>query len=420
MSSILEQYKSAVGSEIIYELIQMAKVLKGIKIVHVNSTKSGGGVAEILMTMTHLTTALGIETHWEIINGTPDFFECTKHFHNALQGQKHFALNPQLFKVYQLINEENAERLRPVLENADVVFIHDPQPAALIAGYTQRKNKWVWRCHIDASHPNRNVWKFLRSYVTQYDASIFSLVDFVQPLDHPVYLIPPSIDPLNEKNIELSADEIAAIYPRFGIDPHRPRILQVSRFDYFKDPLGVIEAYRLAKKFKRDLQLILAGGGAPDDPEGEQVLSQVKAAAKDDADIHVLFLSPDSHRTINALQRSADIVIQKSIKEGFGLTVTEALWKKKPVIGGNCGGIRLQIINHQTGFLVNTPEGGAERIRYLLQTPQYIQDMGENGHQLVQQNYLITRHLRDYLTLIISLFYPPENRRIEIHKLGIS
>lgn len=418
MANFLEQYKEIVGAEIIYELHQMARVLKGIKIVHVNSTKLGGGVAEILTTMTQLTKALGIETHWEIINGTPDFFECTKQFHNALQGKKKISPTPELLKIYEKVNADNAEQLRPVLENAEVVFIHDPQPAALIRSFPNRKNKWVWRCHIDASNPNRRIWKFLRDFVMHYDASIFSLADFVQPLPHPIYLIPPSIDPLSEKNIELSQDEVSSIYGRFGIDPKRPMILQVSRFDYFKDPLGVIEAYRLAKKFKHGLQLVLAGGGAHDDPEGEAILKDVKALAGSDPDIHVLFLSPDSHRTINALQRGADIVLQKSLKEGFGLTVTEALWKGKPVIGGNCGGIRLQVINHHTGFLVDTPEGAAERIRYLLQTPDVMQEMGKKGHRFVHENFLITRHLRDYLTLIISLLQPNSNRRIEIHKIG--
>jgi trehalose synthase len=252
----------------------------------------------------------------------------------------------------------------------------------------------------------------------QYDASIFSLADFVQPLPHPIFLIPPSIDPLTEKNIELSPDEIHGIYGRFNIDPKRPMILQVSRFDYFKDPLGVIKAYNLAKRFNPGLQLVLAGGGAPDDPEGEMVLNQVKKAAQDDPDIHVLFLPSDSHRTINALQRAADIVLQKSLKEGFGLTVTESLWKGKPVIGGNVGGIRLQVVDHHTGFLVNTPEGAAERTRFLLQNLDIAKEMGEKGHRFVLENFLITRHLRDYLTLIISLMHPSKDRRIEIHKIG--
>lgn len=417
MVDLLEQYKNAVGPEIVYELSQMARVLKGIKLLHINSTKSGGGVAEILNTMTALTTALGIETSWEVMTGTPDFFECTKQFHNGIQGVKKTILSAQHFKTYEQVNASNAETLKAAIENADIVFVHDPQPAALINSFPDRKNKWVWRCHIDASNPNRAVWKFLRNFVKNYDASIFSLSDFVQPLPHPIYLISPSIDPLTEKNIELSQEEIFSTFTRFGIDPNRPMILQVSRFDYFKDPVGVIEAYRLAKKFKRGLQLVLAGGGAPDDPEGEIVLKEVKIAAETDPDIHILFLPSDSHRTINALQRAADIVLQKSLKEGFGLTVTEALWKGKPVIGGNTGGIRLQVINYHTGFLVDTPEGAAERIRFLLQNPSVMKEMGERAHRFIHDNFLITRHLRDYLTLIISLLKPSDNRRIELHKI---
>lgn len=420
MSDLLESYKDVAGAEIVYELSQMSKVLKGIKIVHINSTKTGGGVAEILTSMTRLTSALGIETHWEVIDGTPDFFECTKQFHNALQGHKKSAINSQLFKSYEQVNARNAEHLRAILESADVVFIHDPQPASLINHFPDRKNKWVWRCHIDVSNPQRAVWKFLRNFVMQYDASIFSLADFAQPLPHPIYLIAPSIDPLSPKNIDLEDNEIAAIHAKFGIDPDRPLVLQVSRFDYFKDPLGVIESYRLAKKFKHGLQLVLAGGGAHDDPEGEAVLNAVRSAANGDPDIHVLFLPSDAHQTINALQRAADIVLQKSIKEGFGLTVTEALWKSKPVIGGNCGGIRLQVINYHTGFLVDTPEGAAERIRYLLQTQHLMHEMGTKGHRFVRENFLTTRNLRDYFTLIISLLHPSNENRIEIPKIETS
>jgi len=417
MESILKPYEEFVGTEIVYELSQMARVLNGIKVLHINSTKEGGGVAEILTTMTRLTNGLGIKTNWEILNGSHDFYECTKQFHNTLQGFKQSSPSTQMLKVYEQINVENAERLKPMIEDADIVFIHDPQPAALINSFPSRKNKWVWRCHIDIANPHREVWKYLRRFVKQYDSSIFSLVDFVQPLPHPMYLIPPSIDPLSDKNKNLSKHEIDSVYQLFKIDPDRPMILQVSRFDRFKDPLGVIEAYRLAKKFKRGLQLVLAGGGASDDPEGEVMLKEVQSAAANDPDIHVLYLPPDAHTTINALQRAADIVLQKSVKEGFGLTVTEALWKSKPVIGGNAGGIRLQVIDGYTGFLVNTPEGAADRIRFLLQTPRLVQEIGDRGHEFAKDNFLITRHLRDYFTVMIGLLHPA-NKRIEMHKMG--
>ncbi len=276
-------------------------------------------------------------------------------------------------------NRDNAEQLRSLLtEQADFVFIHDPQPALLLRNCPNRKGKWVWRCHIDLSRPNRGVWKYLREWVAGYDASVWSLADFAQPLPHPLYLIAPSIDPLSQKNRDLYAGEVDAVFDRHGLDPDLPLITQVSRYDRFKDPIGVIRAFQLAREFT-PLQLVLAGGGAADDPEGEEVLREVREAAGDDPNIHILLLPADAHREINALQRASTIVLQKSTREGFGLTVTEAMWKGRPVIGGNTGGIRLQVINHQTGFLVNTPEGAALRIRYLLKNREHLEEMGRRG-----------------------------------------
>lgn len=297
----------------------------------------------------------------------------------------------------------DANQLRSILEDADFVFIHDPQPVAMIKHCPNRKGKWIWRCHIDASHPYRGTWRFLERFVRGYEASIFSLPQFVQLLPHPAYIIPPSIDSLSDKNVDIAQDELESVRLRFGIDPNAPMIAQISRYDRFKDPLGVIEAYKLAQRYIPSLQLVLAGGGATDDPEGEAVLSEVRSAAGDDPNIKILLLPPDSHRTINALQWLADIVLQKSTKEGFGLTVTEALWKGKPVIGGDTGGIRLQVINFHTGFLVNTPEGAALRIRYLFNQNQKMQDMGLKAKEFVRQNFLLTRQLREHLTLMVSL-----------------
>jgi trehalose synthase len=315
-----------------------------------------------------------------------------------------------MLRNFEAVNAENAERLRPVLQDADIVIIHDPQPAPLIKYFPDRKGKWIWRCHIDISHPFRPVWKYLRQYILDYDASIFSLDAFAQPLPHPEYLIPPSIDPLSDKNIDLSPEEINRVYGRFNIDPEKPLILQVSRFDRFKDPVGVIHAFRLAKKFSPKIQLVLAGGSATDDPEGEAVLNEVRVASEDDPDIKILLLPPDDHRTINALQRAAQIAVQKSIREGFGLTVTEALWKGRPVIGGNTGGIRLQVINHHTGFLVDTPEGAALWIRYLLYHKDKRHEMGVKAREFVRQNFLLTRHLREYLTTFIALIHARKGR----------
>ncbi len=407
--SLLEEYAKVSGEDVIAQLRQLAAPLNGAKVVHVNSTRSGGGVAEILTKLVPLMQELGIETQWEVINGEGDFFECTKGMHNTLQGNR-TPLADHLLRAYETTNAQNAEILRPTLEDADFVFIHDPQPAPLLTLCPARKGKWVWRCHIDASHPYRPVWKYLQQYVVPYDASIFSLAAFAQELPHPQYLIPPSIDPLSDKNKALQDSVVADIYRKYQLDPERPLIAQISRFDRFKDPIGVIQAYQLAKQFVPALQLVLAGGGAADDPEGEAVLAEVEAVAKGDADIHVLLLPSDAHVEINALQRAADIVLQKSVREGFGLTVTEAMWKSKPVIGGDVGGIRLQVIDHHTGFLVNTPEGAALRIRYLLHQPETVKTMGAQAQAFVRENFLITRHLREYLTLIVALLHGAQER----------
>ena len=401
MSGLLEKYVPIVGAEVIDHLRHLAEPLKGSRVVHVNSTREGGGVAEILSWLIPFKQELGLETSWEVIEGGPEFYQCTKSFHNGLQGAP-VAIPASQLNAYEQTNRDNAERLRGLLSEADFVFIHDPQPAPLLHFCPEHKGKWVWRCHIDLSRPHRAVWKYLRDWVGSYDASIWSLADFAQPLPHPLYLIAPSIDPLSQKNRDLYPGEVDAVFDRHGLDPDLPLITQVSRYDRFKDPLGVIRSYQLAREYT-PLQLVLAGGGAADDPEGEEVLREVREAAGDDPNIHILLLPADSHREINALQRASTIVLQKSTREGFGLTVTEALWKGKPVIGGNTGGIRLQVINHQTGFLVSTPEGAALRIRYLLRNRDHLAEMGERGRALVLDNFLVTRHLREYLTLMHAL-----------------
>jgi trehalose synthase len=302
--------------------------------------------------------------------------------------------------MYHTYVESVRQNVGKINLDANLIFIHDPQPAPLIEN--RRGGKWVWRCHIDLAQPQRSVWNFLRRFVVRYDAAIFSLPKFAQRLPMPQFLVHPSIDPLGPKNRPLSPEEVANILEKLGIGRDRPILLQVSRFDRFKDPIGVINAYRIVKK-QIDCQLILAGGGASDDPEGAEVLSEVKEAAGHDPDIHVLELPPDAFLEINALQRAADIVIQKSIREGFGLTVTEAMWKGKPVIGGATGGIKVQIIPHVTGYTVHSVEGAAFRIRYLLNNPQLIARMGGAGREYARRNFLITRHLADYLALLCLL-----------------
>ena len=407
--NILETYAQVAGEEVIDQLRQLAKPLQGMNVVHVNSTAVGGGVAEILTQLVPLMRELNLNASWEVITGDEEFFQFTKSMHNALQGNQ-VPIRDSLLQHYKEVNADNANKLRSTLEAADFVFIHDPQPAPLLNYCPNRKGKWVWRCHINASHPYRPVWKFLQPFVNNYDASIFSLAAFARALPHPEYIVPPSIDPLSDKNIDLESNEIDAVCDRFSLERQRPIIVQVSRYDRFKDPVGVIRAYRLATKFVPSLQLVLAGGSATDDPEGKIVIEEVKTAAADDPDIHVLLLPPDAHLTINALQRAADIVLQKSTKEGFGLTVTEGMWKGKPVIGGDTGGIRLQVINYHTGFLVNTPEGAALRIRYLMQQSDKIDEMGKKAREFVRENFLMTRQLREYLTLMVALLYGAVDR----------
>ncbi len=399
---MLEAYARVVGEDVVRQLRLLAGPMQGLRVVHVNSTRTGGGVAEILATLVPLMCELGLDARWETIEGSPGFYRCTKLFHNGLQGQP-TAVTAEMLHEYEQVNASNAGRLGADLVAADIVFIHDPQPAALLNHTTGRRGKWIWRCHIDVSHPHPPVWQYLRHLVAAYDASVFSLADFAPLLPHPCYLIPPSIDPLSDKNVDLPGTEVAACCKRFGLDPSRPLVVQVSRFDRFKDPLGVIRAWRLARKFVPGLQLALAGGGATDDPEGDAVLREVLAEAGTETEVRVLLLPADANRTINALQRAADVVMQKSVREGFGLTVTEALWKSKPVIGGNTGGIRLQVVDHHTGFLVSSPEGAALRLRHLLHDRQHGAAMGTRGREHVLQNFLITRQLREYLTLMLGL-----------------
>ncbi|HOI74966.1 MAG TPA: glycosyltransferase [Syntrophales bacterium] len=410
MIPTLETYAPVVGNSVIDQLRRLGDRLKGVRVVHVNSTREGGGVAEIMHWMVPLMTELGLDASWEVIEGTNAFFGITKGIHNGLQGFP-VILKKQDWEAYEEVNRRNLERLRPLLEEADIVVIHDPQPAALLGMMPNRRGKWIWRAHIDVSRPFRPVWQALRDYLPGYDASIFSLAQFAQPLPHPQFIISPSIDPLSEKNRDLMELDLDAVAREHRIDRSRPVIVQVSRFDRFKDPLGVIQAYQLVRQVL-PIQLVLAGGTATDDPEGQEILEEVLAAAEGDRDIHVLLLPPDAHHTVNALQRLADIILQKSTREGFGLTVTEGLWKGKPVIGGDVGGIRLQVISHYTGYLVNSPEGAAHRIRFLLHHRDKYEEMGRTAREFVRENFLLNRHLREYLTLFLYLQRGGGNRLV--------
>ncbi len=374
----------------------MAERLRGRSFLHVNSTKEGGGVAELLHRILPILTELGIEARWEVIEGNKEFFEVTKNIHNGLQGMGE-PFTKEMWDVYEAMNRANAEKLDL---DADCVLIHDPQPALLIE--KKKRGLWVWRCHIDISMPDTATWYLLKEYVQRYDAAMFSVASFARSLPIPQLMVPPSIDPLSEKNIELDEEEVDSVFERFSVPRDKPVLLQVSRFDPFKDPLGVIDAFRLVRKY-HDCRLVLAGGTATDDPEGERVLEKVRERAGDDPDIHILLVPPFSDRAINALQTGADIVLQKSTREGFGLVVAEALWKRKPVVAGDVGGIPLQVINGVTGYLVHSVEGTAFRIRRLLQNPKLAKEMGEAGREHIRRNFLITGHIRNYLSLWLAM-----------------
>jgi trehalose synthase len=373
-------------------------------VVHINSTAVGGGVAEILNRMVPLLQELGLKTRWDVIKGGEAFYAVTKKFHNALHGYQEPFTDAD-FQIYESTVAENLGRMRL---DADIMFIHDPQPAALIKKKAAHGNKWVWRCHVDVSNPQAAVWNFLRQFVEDYDACVFSAPVFAQQLTIPQALVAPSIDPLSEKNREMSNEEVSSILDRLQIPLDKPLITQVSRFDRLKDPIGVIDSFQMARRYV-DARLLLVGGTATDDPEGAQVLAEVQERAGHDPDIIILSLPPTSHIEINAIQRASTIVMQKSLKEGFGLTVSEALWKGKPVIAGAVGGIPLQITHKYSGILTHSIDGAAYWLKQLLSEPAYARRLGLNGREHVRHNYLLTRHLKDYLLLFLTLFHPGQD-----------
>ena len=394
----LEDYAAVVGQAEIHELRELAMRLSGRRVKMVNSTAVGGGVAEILNRLVPLLNELGVQTQWDVLKGGNDFFAVTKAFHNALHGEG-CECRPEWFDLFLTVSEENRRQMG---FDEDFIVIHDPQPLALVQAREGRNNRWVWRCHIDLSQPNAQVWNFLRPFVEKFDAAVFSAPAFTQSLPIPQYLFYPSIDPLSDKNRELPPEFIQNVLERFQVDPKRPILTQISRFDRLKDPVGVIQAYRRVRKYF-DCQLVLAGGGATDDPEGDTVLREAQEAAQADPDIHILNLPPWSHLEINALQRASTIVIQKSLREGFGLTVAEALLKKKPVVASAAGGIPVQVIHKVTGVLAHSIEGTAYQIRFLLSNPDFARRLGENGYEHVKENFLLTHNIRRYLLLFLTL-----------------
>jgi len=393
----LDEYSAVIGDGEIDEMRALARPLSGRTVQMVNSTAVGGGVAEMLNRIVPLAEELGLDIRWDVMTGGDDFFEVTKAFHNALHGEPYHP-EPAHFEIFRAYNEQNMKRI-PL--DAEFMIIHDPQPAGFIQARKQKSGHWIWRCHIDLSHPNPSVWSFLESYVSRYDGAIFSSPQFARQLPIRQYLFYPAIDPLSEKNRELEPEFIMQVLTRYSIDPLRPILTQISRFDRLKDPVGVIRAYRIVRRYF-DCQLVLAGGSATDDPEGVEVLKEVKRAAEGDPDIKVLELPPWAPLEVNALQRASTIIIQKSLREGFGLTVSEALWKKKPVVASAVGGIPNQIIHKHTGLLAHSVEGTAYQVRFLLSHPEIAARLGEHGYAHVKENFLITQNLKRYLTLFLA------------------
>jgi len=393
----INDYIPIVGQVNIDDLHLLAQKLKGKLIQHFNSAAVGGGVAEILNRMVPLLSDLGVNSRWDVIKGGEQFFEVTKKFHNALHG-KDAKLEERDFEIFAETNEKNARESEIV---GDIVFVHDPQPIGLIK--KKKGNKWIWRCHVDVSQPDMKVWDFLLDYIQKYDASVFSSPKYSHKLPIRQFLIAPSIDPLSDKNKELEQHEINAVLQKYDVPQDKPIIAQFSRFDRLKDPIGVIEVYKLVKKYV-DCRLILAGGLAADDPEGVQVFEEVKEKAGNDPDIHLLLL-PQDDIAVNAIQRASSVILQKSVREGFGLTVTEALWKGKPVVASNVGGIPLQITHKFSGLLSYSTEGMAFAVKQFLNNPEYAKKLGQNGKEHIRNNFLITRHLKEYLLLFLSLYH---------------
>ena len=402
----IDMYRESAGPDVVDELRELAAPLSGARVLHVNATPYGGGVAEILRSEIPLLVDLGLVAHWKLITGDDEFFATTKAIHNGLQGSEK-GLTEKQWATYLSASEENACRLE---DEYDLVIVHDPQPLAIPHLRGRRGSKWVWRCHIDTSEPEPSVWERLQPYLDDYDTAVFTLGGFVPP-DFPIErieIIPPAIDPESPKNIELRPQLARRVLRWIGVDLDRPLITQVSRFDPWKDPLGVIAAYRLVKADLPDLQLALVGSMALDDPEGWDVYHQIRAAARDDPDIALFTnLTGVGNVEVNAFQRLADVVVQKSIREGFGLVVSESLWKGTSVVAGRAGGIPLQLQDGVGGFLVDSVEECAARILELLRNPDLAELLGRRGRQLVRERFLLTRLIADELRLYASLLEQP-------------
>jgi trehalose synthase len=389
----IEDYEPFVGAETIERIKKKARNLQHLHVVNVNSTYYGGGVAELLTSLTLLMNSLGIKTGWRVIQGAPDFFSITKKMHNALQGGE-INLSDRKMQIYEEIIYENA--IRNHLESHNMVLIHDPQPLPMINHYT-KNGPWIWRCHVDLSNPNKQLWNYLVPFIEKYDAVIFSIKDYKKKLKTPQLFFMPAIDPFSIMNREMTEEETKERLDNYEIPTDLPLVVQISRFDRWKDPEGVIEAFKIARE-EVDCTLVLLGNIATDDPEGAEVYESLLNCREE----RIIILSHQDTALVNALQRRASVVLQKSIREGFGLTVTEAMWKGTPVIGGNVGGIRYQIRNGVDGFLVSTAEEAAKRMVQLIKDKKLRKRMGKKAKETVRKKFLLTRYLEQYLDLFNS------------------
>jgi trehalose synthase len=389
-----EQYEPFIGAEAAERIFRKAQQVSNVRIAHISSTFYGGGVTEILTPLTLMMNAVGVSTNWHLIQGTNGFFRCTKKLHNALQGED-IDLSDEEKAVYEQVVFENATRLP--LEDCDVVIIHDPQPLPLVENFVERDVPWLWQCHVDLSSPYPPTWQYLTRFVEKYDTAIFSLPEYAQPLHIKQRFIAPAIDPFSAKNVELSDQQIHDCLIQYKIPLDRPIVTQISRFDRWKDPIGVINAYRKARK-EVDCTLVLLGNNASDDPEGEVILETIKSYI----DERIIVLSVDDPLLVNALQRRSAVILQKSLREGFGLTVTEAMWKGAVVIGGDVGGIRRQISDGENGFLVNSPDEAADRILRVFRDHKLRERLGASAKETARENFLMSRLAEDWLDLLAS------------------
>jgi trehalose synthase len=401
----VEDHREAAGDEAVERAREAARALQGARVLHLNSTAFGGGVAELLFTQVGLLNDLGVETAWQVIEGSDDFFTVTKFIHNGLQGAE-VPWTPEMAAIYRERCRANA---RQVARGFDFVIVHDPQPVGVLEVLEEegdRSGRWVWRCHVDLSASHPPVWEFLAAAVARYDATVFTLSEYVRPgLSGPrVFVIPPSIDPTSLKNCPVAPETVGEVLRRYGVDASRPILTQVSRFDPWKDPLGVIDAFRLAREEVPGLQLVMVGSMARDDPEGWHYLEVTEAYRDGDPDIFLLTdLQEVGNLEVNAFQRASTVVVQKSLREGFGLVVSEAMWKERPVVGGNVGGIRLQVEDGVTGYLVGSVEECARRVVELLGDPDRRAEMGKAGRERVRERFLSLREVEDHLRMLAAL-----------------